>query len=135
MKLGKVEKQLPSAQVNVTLPGRLKLELDGYAAYYQQTDRRDRAQLRRVRSRVSGMAQAPFQPRRRHERRPRPSGGAVRWCMSRRSRFSVASVDALRAFQAVTRHSSPDEGVFAEKVGKHNDFSEIGRAAGGEENG
>jgi hypothetical protein len=36
MKLGKVEKQLPSAQVNVTLPGQLKLELDGYAAYYQQ---------------------------------------------------------------------------------------------------
>lgn len=36
MKLAKVEKQLPSAQVNVTLPGKLKLELDGYAAYYQQ---------------------------------------------------------------------------------------------------
>jgi hypothetical protein len=36
MKLGKVEKQLPSTQVNVTLPGRLKLELDGYAVYYQQ---------------------------------------------------------------------------------------------------
>jgi hypothetical protein len=35
MKLSKVEKQLASAQVNVTLPGRLKVELDGYAAYYQ----------------------------------------------------------------------------------------------------
>lgn len=36
MKLNKVEKQLPSAQVNVTLPGKLKAELDSYAAYYQQ---------------------------------------------------------------------------------------------------
>ncbi len=36
MKLGKVEKHLPSTQVNVTLPGKLKSELDGYAAYYQQ---------------------------------------------------------------------------------------------------
>jgi hypothetical protein len=36
MRLNKVEKQLPSAQVNVTLPGKLKAELDGYAAYYQQ---------------------------------------------------------------------------------------------------
>jgi hypothetical protein len=36
MKLGKVEKHVPSSQVNVTLPGRLKLELDGYAAYYEQ---------------------------------------------------------------------------------------------------
>ena len=36
MKLAKLEKQLPSAQVNVTLSGRLKVELDGYAAYYQQ---------------------------------------------------------------------------------------------------
>ena len=35
MKLGKLEKQLPSAQVNVTLPGKLKTELDSYAAYYQ----------------------------------------------------------------------------------------------------
>lgn len=35
MKLNKVEKQLPSAQVNVTLPGKLKAELDSYAAYYQ----------------------------------------------------------------------------------------------------
>ncbi len=34
MRLSKVEKQLPSAQVNVTLPGKLKVELDGYAAYY-----------------------------------------------------------------------------------------------------
>jgi hypothetical protein len=34
MRLSKVEKQLPSAQVNLTLPGKLKLELDGYAAYY-----------------------------------------------------------------------------------------------------
>jgi len=34
MRLSKVEKQLPSAQVNVTLPGKLKLELDSYAAYY-----------------------------------------------------------------------------------------------------
>lgn len=34
MRLSKVERQLPSAQVNVTLPGKLKLELDGYAAYY-----------------------------------------------------------------------------------------------------
>lgn len=36
MRLNKVEKQLPSTQVNVTLPGKLKVELDGYAAYYQQ---------------------------------------------------------------------------------------------------
>jgi hypothetical protein len=36
VKLAKLEKQLPSAQVNITLPGRLKTELDGYAAYYQQ---------------------------------------------------------------------------------------------------
>lgn len=35
MKLSKVEEQLRSAQVNVTLPGKLKAELDGYAAYYQ----------------------------------------------------------------------------------------------------
>ncbi len=35
MRLSKVEKQLPSAQVNVTLPGKLKVELDSYAAYYQ----------------------------------------------------------------------------------------------------
>jgi hypothetical protein len=35
MRLNKVDKQLPSAQVNVTLPGKLKAELDGYAAYYQ----------------------------------------------------------------------------------------------------
>jgi hypothetical protein len=35
MRLSKVEKQLPSAQVNVTLPGKLKTDLDGYAAYYQ----------------------------------------------------------------------------------------------------
>ena len=34
MRLSNFEKHLPSAQVNVTLPGRLKLELDGYAAYY-----------------------------------------------------------------------------------------------------
>jgi hypothetical protein len=36
MRLNKVEKQLPSAQVNVTLSGKLKAELEGYAAYYQQ---------------------------------------------------------------------------------------------------
>jgi len=35
MRLNKVEKQLRSAQVNITLPGKLKFELDGYAAYYQ----------------------------------------------------------------------------------------------------
>ena len=35
MKLSKVEKQLPSTQVNVTLPGKFKSELDCYAAYYQ----------------------------------------------------------------------------------------------------
>lgn len=35
MRLNKVEKQLPSTQVNVTLPGKLKIELDGYVAYYQ----------------------------------------------------------------------------------------------------
>jgi hypothetical protein len=35
MRLNKVEQQLKSAQVNVTLPGKLKTELDGYAAYYQ----------------------------------------------------------------------------------------------------
>jgi hypothetical protein len=36
MKLNRVEKQVPSAQVNVTLPGKLKAELDSYATYYQQ---------------------------------------------------------------------------------------------------
>jgi len=35
MKLSKVEKQLPSTQVNVTLPGKFKAELDSYAAYYE----------------------------------------------------------------------------------------------------
>lgn len=35
MKLSKVEKQLPSAQVNVTLAGNLKAQLDSYSAYYQ----------------------------------------------------------------------------------------------------
>lgn len=35
MKLTKVEKQLPSAQVNVTLSGKLKSELDRYVVYYQ----------------------------------------------------------------------------------------------------
>lgn len=35
MKLTKVETQLPSAQVNVTLSGKLKSELDRYAAYYK----------------------------------------------------------------------------------------------------
>jgi hypothetical protein len=35
MRLNKVEQQLKSAQVNITLPGRLKAELDRYAAYYQ----------------------------------------------------------------------------------------------------
>lgn len=36
MKLNKLERQVPSAQLNVTLPGKLKAELDSYAAYYQQ---------------------------------------------------------------------------------------------------
>ena len=35
MRLNKLEQQLKSAQVNVTLPGKLKAELDGYVAYYQ----------------------------------------------------------------------------------------------------
>ena len=35
MRLNKVEQQMKSAQVNVTLPGKLKAELDGYATYYQ----------------------------------------------------------------------------------------------------
>jgi hypothetical protein len=35
MRLNKVEQQLRSEQVNVTLPGKLKAELDGYVAYYQ----------------------------------------------------------------------------------------------------
>ena len=35
MKLSKVEKQLPSTQVNVTLPGKFKAELDSYATYYE----------------------------------------------------------------------------------------------------
>ena len=35
MKLSKVEKQLPSTQVNVTLPGKFKSELDSYAKYYE----------------------------------------------------------------------------------------------------
>jgi len=32
MRLNKLEKQLPSEQVNITLPGKLKNELDGYPA-------------------------------------------------------------------------------------------------------
>jgi hypothetical protein len=36
MKLNRIEKQVRSAQVNVTRPGKLKAELDSYAAYYQQ---------------------------------------------------------------------------------------------------
>ena len=43
MRLNKVDKQLPSAQVNVTLPGKLKAELDGYAAYYQHNTARPSA--------------------------------------------------------------------------------------------
>ena len=35
MKLSRVEKQLPSTQVNVTLPGKFKAELDSYATYYE----------------------------------------------------------------------------------------------------
>jgi hypothetical protein len=35
VRLNKVEKQLPSVQLNVTLPGKLKVELDAYTAYYQ----------------------------------------------------------------------------------------------------
>ena len=41
--------------------------------------------------------------------------------MSISMRCDVRSVDALRAFQALTRHSSPDEGVFAEKARKQSD--------------
>ena len=41
MRLNKVEKQLPSAQVNVTLPGKLKAELERYGAYYQQVHGED----------------------------------------------------------------------------------------------
>jgi hypothetical protein len=83
MKLGKVEKQLPSAQVNVTLPGQLKLELDGYAAYYQQihgeaigvrkliveivrnfvaSDREFQAWLRRHSNHVAGTNGGPAHP-------------------------------------------------------------------------
>jgi hypothetical protein len=53
--------------------------------------------------------------------------------MSRRIRFDVASVDALRAFQALTRHSSPDEGVFAEKTRNPDAITDIRSGVGGEE--
>ena len=68
MKLTKVEKQLPSAQVNVTLSGKLKSELDRYACLlpararrghrHPQADRRDVTELRRQRPRVPGLGQA-----------------------------------------------------------------------------
>ena len=41
--------------------------------------------------------------------------------MSKGKGFGVRSGDALCAFQAVTRHSSLDEGIFAEKARKHED--------------
>ena len=55
--------------------------------------------------------------------------------MSRGVRFSLRSVDALCAFQALTRHSSLDEGIFAEKPRNHRDFKEIRNRAGGAEDG
>ena len=36
MRLNKIEKQLPSEQVYITLSGKLKSELTNYATYYQQ---------------------------------------------------------------------------------------------------
>ncbi len=47
MRLNKVEKQLPSAQVNITLPGKLKAELDDYTSYYQHTHG-DAISIRRI---------------------------------------------------------------------------------------
>ncbi len=82
MRLNKVEKQLKSAQVNITLPGRLKAELDGYAAYYQhihgdaigirriiveivsnfvESDREFQSWLKRHSSRVADMNGSPTQ--------------------------------------------------------------------------
>ncbi len=83
MRLNKVEKQLPSAQVNVTLPGKVKVELDGYAAYYQhmhgesigirriiveivrnfvESDREFQTWLKRNSSRVADTNGGPAQP-------------------------------------------------------------------------
>jgi hypothetical protein len=55
--------------------------------------------------------------------------------MSKSVRCDVRSVDALHAFQALTRHSSPDEGIFAEKPRNHRAFTEIRKRGGGAENG
>jgi len=43
--------------------------------------------------------------------------------MSRGVRFSLRAVDALCAFQALTRHSSLDERIFAESFGNPEDTS------------
>jgi len=45
--------------------------------------------------------------------------------MSRGIRCGVNSADALRAFQALTRHSSPDEGIFAENPGNPDAIADI----------
>lgn len=54
--------------------------------------------------------------------------------MSRSIGFGVKSVDALCAFQALTRHSSLDERIFAEKARKHDVITDIRSGFGGEEN-
>jgi hypothetical protein len=37
MKLNKIEKQLPTEQVKINLPGKLKVDLDSYGAYYEHS--------------------------------------------------------------------------------------------------
>ena len=116
MKLTKVEKQLPSAQVNVTLSGKLKSEIDRYAAYYQHVHG-EAIGIRKLivemlrnfveRPRLPGLGQAQFQQHHRYERQHHPFICEVRLQMSVRIRCGVRSVDALRAFWALTYHSSP----------------------------
>lgn len=83
MRLNKVEQQMKSAQVNITLPGKLKSELDGYAAYYQhihgdaigirriiveivrnfvESDREFQSWLKRHHNNVADMNGGPTQP-------------------------------------------------------------------------
>jgi hypothetical protein len=55
--------------------------------------------------------------------------------MSRGVRFSLRSVDALCAFQALTRHSSLDEGIFTEKSRKQRNTSGTAENSEGGGNG
>jgi hypothetical protein len=53
--------------------------------------------------------------------------------MSRGVRFSLRSVDALCAFQALTCHSSLDEGIFAETTRNPEAITDIRSGVGGKE--